>query len=51
MAIADPNRATYRPAQVTLLTETAATRQNILAAFDQIITLVQHGANKQTIPN
>lgn len=26
----DPNRAAYPPAQVTLLTETAATRQNIL---------------------
>jgi hypothetical protein len=36
----DPNRAAYPPAQVTLLTQTAATRQNILAAFDQIIAQV-----------
>lgn len=36
----DPNCAAYPPVQVTLLSETAATRQNILAAFDQIITQV-----------
>lgn len=33
----DPSRAAYASEQVTLLTETSATRQNILAAFDKII--------------
>ncbi|MEH1839822.1 MAG: hypothetical protein V7L20_13875 [Nostoc sp.] len=36
----DGDRAAYPSEQVTLLTETSATRQNILAAFDQIITQV-----------
>ncbi|BAY07555.1 caspase family protein [Calothrix sp. NIES-2098] len=45
----DPNRAAYPPAQVTLLTETAATRQNILAAFDQIITQVHQNPDATVI--
>ena len=36
----DSDRAAHPQEQVTLLTETSATRQNILAAFDQIITQV-----------
>lgn len=38
----DPNRAAYPPNQVTAILETAATRQNILAAFDQIIAQVSN---------
>lgn len=45
----DPNRAAYPPEQVTLLTETSATRQNILAAFDQIITQVDQNPNATAI--
>ena len=36
----DPSRAAYPLKQVQLLTETAATRQNILDAFDQLIAQV-----------
>ncbi|WP_341525416.1 caspase family protein [Nostoc sp. UHCC 0302] len=45
----DPNRAAYPPEQVTLLTETSATRQNILAAFDQIITQVNQNPDATVI--
>ncbi|MBD2440988.1 caspase family protein [Nostoc sp. FACHB-110] len=45
----DPNCAAYPPAQVTLLTETAATRQNILAAFDQIISEVNQNPDATVI--
>jgi hypothetical protein len=45
----DPNRAAYPPTQVTLLTETAATRQNILAAFDQIIAQVSQNPDATVI--
>ncbi|OUL26595.1 hypothetical protein BV372_26720 [Nostoc sp. T09] len=45
----DPNRAAYPPAQVTLLTETVATRQNILAAFDQIISQVNQNPDATVI--
>lgn len=43
--LVDPNRAAYPPAQVTLLTETAATRSQILAAFDE--TIAQANANPE----
>ncbi|BAY20237.1 peptidase C14 caspase catalytic subunit p20 (plasmid) [Anabaenopsis circularis NIES-21] len=45
----DPNRAAYPPQQVTLLTETSATRQNILSAFDQIITQVNQNPDATVI--
>lgn len=45
----DPNCAAYPPAQVTLLTETTATRQNILAAFDQIITQINQNPDATVI--
>ena len=45
----DPNRAAYPTQQVTLLTETSATRQNILAAFDQIITQVNQNPDATVI--
>lgn len=38
--LVDPDRAAYPPAQVALLTETAATRQQILSAFDHLIAQV-----------
>ncbi|WP_392534896.1 caspase domain-containing protein [Nostoc sp. C117] len=45
----DPNRAAYPPEQVTLLTETSATRQNILAAFEQIIAQVNQNPDATVI--
>ncbi|MBX9258972.1 caspase family protein [Desmonostoc muscorum CCALA 125] len=45
----DQSRAAYPPQQVTLLTETSATRQNILAAFDQIITQVNQNPDATVI--
>ncbi len=45
----DSDRAAYPPKQVTLLTETSATRQNILAAFDQIITQVNQNSDATVI--
>ncbi|MEJ1930715.1 caspase family protein [Nostoc sp. NIES-2111] len=45
----DPNRAAYPSQQVTLLTETSATRQNILSAFDQIITQVNQNPDATVI--
>jgi hypothetical protein len=42
-------RAAYPPAQVTLLTETSATRQNILTAFDQIITKVNQNPDATVV--
>ncbi len=45
----DPNRAAYPPEQVTLLTETSATRQNILVAFDQIISQVHQNPDVTVI--
>ncbi|BAY93498.1 MULTISPECIES: caspase family protein [unclassified Tolypothrix] len=45
----DQNRAAYPAAQVTLLTETAATRQNILTAFDEIITQVNQNPDATVI--
>ncbi|BAY19991.1 peptidase C14 caspase catalytic subunit p20 (plasmid) [Anabaenopsis circularis NIES-21] len=45
----DPKCAAYPPAQVTLLTETTATRQNILAAFDQIISEVNQNTDATVI--
>lgn len=45
----DPNRAAYPPQQVTLLTETAATRQNILAAFDNIISQINQNPDATVI--
>lgn len=45
----DPNRAAYPPQQITLLTETSATRQNILSAFDQIITQVNQNPDATVI--
>ncbi|MEH2145746.1 caspase family protein [Nostoc sp.] len=45
----DPSHAAYPPEQVTLLTETSATRQNILAAFDQIIAQVNQNPDATVI--
>lgn len=45
----DPSRAAYPPQQVTLLTETSATRQNIFTAFDQIIAQVNQNPNATVI--
>ncbi|MBO1058258.1 MAG: caspase family protein [Dolichospermum sp. JUN01] len=45
----DPSRAAYPPEQVTLLTESTATRQNILAAFDHIITQVNQNPDATVI--
>ncbi|MEH2120662.1 caspase family protein [Nostoc sp.] len=45
----DPSRAAYPPEQVTLLTETSATRQNILAAFDEIIAQVNQNPDATVI--
>ncbi|MBD2614680.1 caspase family protein [Nostoc punctiforme FACHB-252] len=45
----DQSRAAYPPEQVILLTETSATRQNILAAFDQIITQVNQNPDATVI--
>ncbi|MEH2038612.1 caspase family protein [Nostoc sp.] len=45
----DTNRAAYPPEQVILLTETSATRQNILATFDQIITQVNQNPDATVI--
>lgn len=45
----DPSRAAYPLEQVTLLTETSATRQNILAAFDQIIAQVNQNPDATVI--
>jgi hypothetical protein len=47
--LVDPNRAAYPLAQVTLLTETAATRQQILAAFDQTIAQVNQNPEATVI--
>ena len=45
----DSDRATYPLEQVTLLTETFATRQNILTAFDQIIAQVNQNPDATVI--
>ncbi|MEH2361435.1 caspase family protein [Nostoc sp.] len=45
----DGDRAAYLPEQVTLLTEASATRQNILAAFDQIIAQVNQNPDATVI--
>jgi len=45
----DPGKAAYSPEQVTLLTETFATRQQILAAFDHIIEQVDQNPDTTAI--
>jgi hypothetical protein len=45
----DPQRAAYPPAQVTLLTETTATRDRILAAFDDLIATVNQNPTATAI--
>ncbi len=45
----DPNRAAYSTEQVALLTETAATRQQILTAFDQLIERVSQNPEATVI--
>ncbi|WP_414518430.1 caspase family protein [Nostoc sp. PCC 9305] len=45
----DSDRAAYLSEQVTLLTETSATRQNILTAFDQIIAQVNQNSDATVI--
>ncbi len=47
--LVDPNCAAYPPAQVTLLTEAAATRQQVLAAFDQTIAQVNQNPEATVI--
>ncbi|KAM3098018.1 caspase family protein [Phormidesmis sp. 146-12] len=45
----DPSRAAYSTQRVTLLTETTATRHQILAAFDQIIEQVNQNPSATVI--
>jgi Caspase domain len=45
----DPQQAAYPPAQVTLLTETAATRDRILTAFDDLIAKVNQNPTATAI--
>lgn len=45
----DPSRAAYPPEQVKLLTESSATRQEILNAFDQIIAQVNQNPDATVI--
>jgi len=45
----DSRRAAYLPNQVTLLTETTATRQHILAGFDQLIEQVNQSPDTTAI--
>ncbi|MBN3943776.1 caspase family protein [Nostoc sp. NMS9] len=45
----DGDHAAYPSEQVTLLTETSATRQKILAAFDQIIAQVNQNPDATVI--
>lgn len=45
----DPSRADYSTEQVALLTETSATRQRILAAFDQLIERISQNPEATVI--
>ncbi len=47
--LANPARAAYPPNQIALLTETGATRQSILTAFDNLIRQVNSNANATVI--
>jgi hypothetical protein len=47
--LVDPSRAAYSPEQVKLLTETSATRQNILNALEQLIEQVNQNPDATAI--
>ncbi|MBP5971264.1 caspase family protein [Brasilonema sp. CT11] len=47
--LVNPNQAAYPPNQVNLLTETSATRQHILKAFDQLIEQVNQNSDASVI--
>ncbi|NMG09307.1 caspase family protein [Brasilonema sp. UFV-L1] len=47
--LVNPNQAAYPPNQVNLLTETSATRQEILKAFDQLIEQVNQNPDATVI--